>query len=327
VLLAETPPLRRGRNELAFDFTEVGSPGGDDERELSALLESLELSPLTNDFDFAVEASSAAEHLASGFSAPETEDGQGFVWNDGPSSVVQGAIDHPELPHLLSFTAQAMQAATGSVRISVNDHPLGSVRLEPEWSRTDLMVPPSLLRLGLNRVRLDFDTTIAPAALNTGSTDQRRLAARFQSMALEPLPERTVLDLGNPSARPALLDGWSNDELEGERTVVWNHGHRSRLRVWLSGQHDAHLRIEARAYPPALPLSVEVRLNDNVAGAFQPSAEWGVYDVPLLARFFGEGASVIEFRYDRVAKPSEHEPGSHDERELAVRWDRITIVR
>ena len=78
--------------------------------------------------------------------------------------------------------------------------------------------------------------------------------------------------------------------------------------------------------PDDLP-RVEVRLNDNVAGTFQPTAQWGVYEVPLLAKFFGSGANVIEFRYDRVAKPSEHDPGSHDERELAVRWDRVTIAR
>ena len=213
------------------------------------------------------------------------------------------------------------------MRISVNDRPLRSVQLATEWNRTTLLVPPQLLRLGLNRVRLDFDTTIVPAALNPGSTDQRQLAARLRSMALVPLPVRTVIDFGTPEGRQWLLDGWSSDENEGERTVLWNNGNRSRLQVWLIGKEDARLRIEARAYAAALPLSVEVRLNDNVAGAFQPGAEWGAYEVPLLARFFGDGASVIEFRYDRVAKPSDHEPGSHDERELAVRWDRITIAR
>jgi hypothetical protein len=146
-------------------------------------------------------------------------------------------------------------------------------------------------------------------------------------MALQPLSDNSTIDLGSPEAQQWLLEGWSNDEREGERTVLWSNGTRSRLQAWLSGTKDARLRIEARAYPPALPLSVEVRLNDNVAGAFQPTAEWGVYEVPLLAKFFSDSASVIEFRYDRVAKPSEHEPGSHDEREIALRWDRITIVR
>jgi len=327
VLTAEAPPLRRGRNELSFDFSQVGKPGGDDERELSALLESLDLSPLTHDFDFIVGGGSDAEHLASGFTAPESESGQSFVWNDGPSSVVQGVIDHPDDPHLLSFTAEAIQAATGEVHISVNDRPLRSVQLEPKWNRTDLIVPPEFLRLGVNRVRLDFDRTIVPAALNAGSSDQRQLAARLRSMALQPLHDRMVIDFGNPDARQWMLDGWAEDEHEDQRSLLWNNGPRSRLQVWLSGPKDARLRIEARAYPPTLPLSVEVRLNDNVVGAFQPTAEWSVYEVPLLAKFFGNGVSVLEFRYDRVAKPSEHEPGSHDERELAVRWDRITIVR
>ncbi|HEU4577093.1 MAG TPA: hypothetical protein VFS67_02490 [Polyangiaceae bacterium] len=327
ILAADVPALQRGNNELVFEPAQVGTPGGDDDRELSILLESLDLTPLVRDFDIEVGTDLDSDHLLAGFSPPEVEDKTAFVWNDGPFSVFSGRLDTPAHAHLLTFTAQAIAEPGTTARVSVNGKPLGKLQIEPVWSRSTLLVPPEFLKLGTNQVRLDYGATIAPATLHAGSTDQRQLAARFRRFTLGPVPEQEVLDLGTNDARPGLLDGWSNDELEGERTVVWNHGHRSRLRVWLSGQHDAHLRIEARAYPPALPLSVEVRLNDNVAGAFQPSAEWGVYDVPLLARFFGEGASVIEFRYDRVAKPSEHEPGSHDERELAVRWDRITIVR
>ncbi len=327
MLTADVPPLLRGRNELTFDFSQMGQPGGDDERSLSALLESLELSPVTHDFDFVVGGSSDSEYLVSGFAPPESEAGRSFVWNEGRSSVVQGVLDHPETPHLLSFTAQAIQASTGAVRVSINDHPLRSVQLEPEWSRTNLVVPPDLLRLGLNRVRLDFDNTIAPMALYAGSSDQRQLAARFLGMSLQPLPDHLLIDFGSLDARRWMLDGWSDDEREGERSVLWNDGQRSRLQVWLAGQKDARMRIEARAYAPALPLNVEVRLNDNVAGAFQPSSEWGVYEVPLLAKFIASGANMIEFRYERVAKPSEHEPGSRDVRELAVQWDRVTIER
>jgi hypothetical protein len=262
-----------------------------------------------------------------GFSPPEIEDGIHFVWSEGPFSIFRGQLNQPGQPHRLSFFAKALAESGTSARVSVNGVSLGTVRFEPVWAGSALLVAPEFLKAGTNQIRLDYDATIAPATLHAGSSDQRQLAVRFRGMALEPLPDREAIDLGTSEARPSILDGWSNDEVEGKRTVLWNNGPRSRLQVWLNGQKEARLRIEARAYSPALPLSVEVRLNDNVVGAFQPTADWGVYEVPLDAKFFGNGASVIEFRYDRTAKPSEHEPGSHDERELAVRWDRITIVR
>jgi hypothetical protein len=109
--------------------------------------------------------------------------------------------------------------------------------------------------------------------------------------------------------------------------VLWSSGVSSRLRVWLGGKRDARLSVEGRAYPPALPLSVEVRLNDNVVGTFQPTGAWGTQEVTLPARFFSDGPNVVEFRYDHTAQPSQHEPGSKDERELGLRLDRVTITR
>ena len=326
-LSADIPTLRRGLNELTFELSQVGEPGGDDVRELSILLESLQITPLAHDFDFEVGAAEAEEHLLSGFSPPESEGGRDFVWSDGPSSVFQGRLDNANAAHLLSFTAQVLPGVTSAVRISINDHPLRNVQLSPEWSRTELLVPPELLQRGANRVRFEYGGTLMPAALYAESTDQRQLAARFRSMALTALPDRTLIDAGTPGARPFLLDGWSEDESEGDRTVLWSIGARSRLRVWLGGKRDARLIVEARAYPWALPLHVEVRLNDNVVGSFQPGAAWGTEDVALPARFFSDDPSVVELRYDRTAKPSTHEPGSRDERELGLRLDRVTITR
>jgi phosphatidylinositol glycan class B len=327
LITADLPALRRGRNELAFELSRVGKPGGDDVRQLSALLESLDIDPLVNDFDFAIGTSADDEHLLSGFSTPEGDGRQHFVWNDGPVSVVQGYLDAPESPHVLSFTAQALPGVSGRARLSVNDHLLGMVELAPDWRSSELLVPPEFLRLGKNRVSFEYEATIIPAALNADSTDQRQLAARFRSFALTALPERTVLDLGTPEARTALLEGWGDDEQEGERSALWSLGARSRLSVLLGGLHDARLTIEARAYPPALPLNVEVRLNDSVVGTFQPGAAWAVHDIVLPARLFAPGPSLVELRFDHTARPSQHEPGSTDARELALRVDRITVAR
>ena len=97
--------------------------------------------------------------------------------------------------------------------------------------------------------------------------------------------------------------------------------------MWLGGKRDARLAVEARAYPPALPLNVEVRLNDNVVGTFQATEAWVTHELTLPARFFSDSPSVIELRYDHTAKPSQHEPDSKDERDLALRLDHITVSR
>lgn len=326
-LSADIPALKRGQNELSFEWSETSEPEGDDTRALAALLESLELGPLVHDFTLPVGNSEDPEHFIEGFSPPELESGVSFVWSEGPTSLVQGRLDQPELPHLLSFTAQAMHGTSGRMGVSINGHPLRTLELPSEWLALQVLVPERLLRAGLNQVRFDYETTVAPAALSTSSSDRRELSARFREIALVPLPERSVIDAGTPEARSALLDGWSADEREGERSVVWSSGPRARLRVWLPGARDARLSIEARGYAPALPLGVEVLLEGQPVGKLSPGATWQSHELTLPARFFAQGESILELRFDRTASPRDHEPGSDDTRELALRVDRFTVTR
>jgi hypothetical protein len=62
-------------------------------------------------------------------------------------------------------------------------------------------------------------------------------------------------------------------------------------------------------------------------GQLSPGSAWQSHELSLPARFFGERESVIELRFGRTARPQEHEPGSLDTRELALRVDRIVITR
>jgi hypothetical protein len=321
------PPeaLQLGDNALVFEFAETWRPGGDDMRELAALLRSIELVPLTQDFDIDVGDRSGEPHLTSGFSSSELDGDVRFAWSDGPRSSVEGTIVDPTAPHVLEVTGRALGGTSGRARVFVGDVPQGTLQLGPTWSTRQLFVAPDSLRRGLNQVRFEYEDTLIPAARGTGSSDERELSIGFDRIRLEPLPRVTVLELGTADARPALIDGWSGDEVETGRTVVWSVGDRSRLRASLLGAR--RLELEVRAYPPALPVHVDVAVDGEHVGAFDATESWARHAVELTAQLPTEPSSVIELRVDHTASPANHEPGSSDRRELGLRVDRIIVVR
>jgi hypothetical protein len=87
------------------------------------------------------------------------------------------------------------------------------------------------------------------------------------------------------------------------------------------------LTVTARAYGPALPVRVDVLVNDSPIGSFSPGADWQNYELPVPRSVFSESKSIVEFRFDHTARPRDHEAGSRDDRELAVRFDQLLIVR
>jgi hypothetical protein len=149
---------------------------------------------------------------------------------------------------------------------------------------------------------------------------------RFDSITLEPLLALSTIDLGTSAAHPLMLSGWSADEREGPRSVVWSIGPRSTLALVLERGRDATVQIEARAYPPALPLEVSVLLDEQPVGSFRPTPDWHTYDIPLPERLFSAAGNVLELRFDKTVRPSERDPASADGRELAVRFDQVLII-
>jgi GPI mannosyltransferase 3 len=327
LLDADVPPeaLELGDNRLVFDFAETWHPGGDDERELSALLHSLELVPLAQDFDIDVGDRGGDAHLGRGFGSSELDGDVRFAWSDGPSSVVEGSILDPSAAHLLEVTARAMAGTSGRARVVVGDRPLGTLQVGPMWSTQKLFIARGTLRRGLNRLRFEYEDTVTPASRDAASSDERQLSIGFDRIRIEALPPATVLDLGTPGARAALLDGWSGDEVEAERTVIWSVGDRSLLRTSLLGARL--LRVEARAYLPAAPVHVDVAIGGEHVGAFDATERWDRHELVVPEQLATDLSSLIELRVDHTASPARHEPGSNDRRELALRVDRVEIVR
>ncbi len=320
--------IATGDNDITFEFAGVWRPGGDDRRELAAFIDSVELAPASDDFSIDVGNPLDRDHLLSGFSTDEAEEDVTFSWSDGTASEVTGTLLDPHAPHVLTIMAQAVSwLSPQKVRVSINEHPIGILEVPSDWTRRGMLVPMNSLRQGTNRVRFEYSGTAAPSARDPQSADTRQLAVRFDSIEIAPLGSDPVIDLGSPSANGVMLDGWSQDEKEGSRTVVWSVGNHSSVAVSLAGTDVQTIKVDARAYVPALPLRVIVALDEVPIGAFKPTDKWATHAVVLPADFASAGGSVLTFWYDRTVQPADYEAGSRDRREIAVQFDKLQFVR
>ena len=214
------------------------------------------------------------------------------------------------------------------VGIIVNGKPAGTLRVTGTWARQTALLAPGLLNHDLNDVEFVYERTARPKDSDPTAQDPRDLAVMFDDITIAPLPTSRSIDLGTPPARLQMLDGWSVDERQGERTAVWNDGALSVLafRQLEVPSGRSVLRIAARAFGPALPLNVEVAMNGKALGSVQPRADWSTLEVEVPESGVVRGVNLIELRYGRTVRPSVVNPASKDVRDLALRVDRVEMT-
>jgi phosphatidylinositol glycan class B len=316
--------LREGKNRIELIFRRSGGAADNDSRELTALFRRIELLPKHDDFTIDLARTESRRHLAGGFSAPEQEDSQAFVWSEGPSSEVVGSLARPRSAYVLQILAEALPLTpTQHTRVFANDQPVGHLDVPRQWDVRRLLIPASALHSGENRIRFEYEAPIRPAAVNRRLRDQRPLAVRFRQIELTPVITMSSLDLGTPEARPFLLDGWSGDERDGERNAVWTDGLRASVVLSLARITKPVLRLSAQGYTHALPVAVKVLLNGKLVGAFAAPDGWQDIAVPIPAASYSTAGELITFEFDHTLAPSDRDPQSHDARQLALRVDRI----
>jgi phosphatidylinositol glycan class B len=318
--------LRVGANRVEFQFGRVGRAGANDARELAALFRSIEIMPKHDDFSIDVALADARSHLVRGFNGVEKEGELTFAWSDGPVSEVEGTLAWPRSPYLLETLAEAIPlAASQSTRVFANEQLVGTLHFQKSWQAQRLLIPAAALAAGKNRLRFEYQTVVRPAALDRKLSDRRELAARFRRIQLTPVAASSSLDFGTPSARPFLLEGWSGDERDGERSAVWSDGPRASLVLAFGGIAKPILRLSAQGYGRALPIAVSVSLNGNEVGAFAAPDGWQDIAVPLPIADYSTRGELLTFRFDHTERPSDHNPQSRDRRQLALRVDRIWV--
>jgi hypothetical protein len=318
--------LRAGSNRIELAFSQAMRASASDERELAAFFRSLEILPKRDDFVIDVALNESRSHLVSGFQAPEQAGDTTFVWSDGPSSEIEGQLIWPNTPYLLETFAEAVPFVPSQrTRVFANGHLVGTLDIPPHWNRQRLVIPANVLGRGKNRLRFEYEAPVRPASVDRKLADGRELAVRFRRIELSPLPAANDLDMGTASARPYLLEGWSSDEREAERTSIWSDGEQASVVLSFDGVIKPVLRVSAKGYAQALPIDVDVSIDGARVGSFAAPDGWQNVAIPLPEGDYSGASKVVSLAFSRVARASDSNPQSHDERRLALRVDRIWV--
>lgn len=318
--------LHPGKNRVELAFARTAPAEGDDPRQLAALFRTIEIVPREDDFDVDVARADSRSHLVSGFNPSEQAGETTFAWSEGKSSEVHGVIAWPRSPYVLTAVAEAVPLVrTQNTRVFVNDQLVGTMQFQRRWSTERLIIPANILAKGRNRVRFDYEATARPAAVSRKLRDQRELAVRFARIQLAAIPAARNIDLGTPQARPFLLQGWSGDERDGERTVVWSDGPSASAVLSFEGIRQPILRLSAHGYGQGLPINVGVTINGATITSFAAPDGWQELAIPLRGTDPLATGEIVTFHFDHTAKPSDTNPKSPDQRDLALRVDRLWV--
>jgi len=320
--------LKRGRNTLDFAFARAARAGGNDTRVLAVLFDQIVLAPADTSVTIDAGTDGARRFLGSGFSSDESNEGTTFVWSDGPKSELTVTLREALDPMVFELVGQPYHRLVPlKVDVAANGKPVGSFTAESGPARHVLLIPAGVLKAGLNQIDLSYASTIKPSESEPGSTDTRDLAFQYDRFVLAPLPASTHIDLGTPGARAFEAEGFSFDEEAGDRRAVWSDGPVSKLwfRTGVDSGDRCSLHVTAMAFAPLVPLKVTVSLNGERIGEFSPTIEFQTHTLDLPSSALDLNTNTLEFRYSRTARPRDSNPTSSDERQLAVRFDRVDI--
>jgi GPI mannosyltransferase 3 len=318
--------LRPGNNRIELAFSQAMRASASDERELAAFFRTLEILPKRDDFVIDVALNESRGHLVSGFQAAEQAGDITFVWSNGPVSEVEGNLIWPNTPYLLETFAEAVPlVASQRTRVFANGNLVGTLDIPQKWKRQRLAIPANVLGRGKNRLRFEYESAVRPASMDPKLADGRELAVRFRRIELSPLPPTSDIDFGTATARPYLLEGWSGDERDADRTTVWSDGERASVVLSFDEITKPMLRLSAKGYSRALPIDIEVSIEGTRVGSFAAPDGWQNVGIPLPEGDYTGGSKVVSLAFSRTARAADSNPQSNDHRRLALRVDRIWV--
>jgi hypothetical protein len=214
--------------------------------------------------------------------------------------------------YALALVARDLSADPSELGLKVNGASVGKATVLPEWQSHVSIVPRAQLHAGENSVELET------AFANRVAVDR---------VVLTPTSNELFLDIGDASARPYIVDGFSGDEGGPGQNTSWSDAANSRLAVPLNPAAGAYrLSIRGGAFQAVTPLSVQLRINDQLVRSFEVTADFVTRDVVIPSGRLVRGVNLLEFRYSATAKPHASNPKSGDMRDLALRYDWIELT-
>jgi hypothetical protein len=213
-------------------------------------------------------------------------------------------------PYALAAIVQLEGANEARLEPSMDGHALGTWTLAKGWALYSSPASKELL------AKTEHDLALEAS----GITDEE--AVRVDSMSLVPVGADMIFNIGSES-QGHLVDGFSNP---GDRSV-WSEGPRSVIGGVLAPKPKAYrLDVRSSAYHPLAPLSVVLRVNGKEVGTASVSKKVQDASWRIPPKVLREGVNELVFDYSQTGQPSQFDPGSKDERALAMRYYAVRLV-
>ncbi len=163
-------------------------------RELSPLFDKLAnpasvkpIDPLPDRVALTLGEGESRPSLGSGFSGDERNERGGFVWNEGPTSLLMVSINASQEPYSLTIEAACFPPLEPvGIDVSVNGREMGRLRFGRLRIRRSLSLPPGVLGWGPNSVLFRYSQVGRPKAYDRHSMDERELALQFFAISVAP---------------------------------------------------------------------------------------------------------------------------------------------
>ena len=182
----------RFREVVGATTTRIGNPFSLPMAALTALRFDTDLgfyervgSQVFNNLTIDVGGANDSRFLVRGWGAAEGSDGRSFRWSVGPESSLVVPLREAD-DYTIEIVATPFRPPSGERQVAevwINDEMVDRIALGPETRSYRVDVAARHLRAGFNELRFRYDWTAAPAA-GGDSRDQRRLAVRFERIAL-----------------------------------------------------------------------------------------------------------------------------------------------
>jgi hypothetical protein len=248
--------------------------------------------------------------------APSDVDGRSGVLVGSVPLVVHGML-RPLPPGTLLAVVAHGSGSDATLSAAVGGAEVATWTLRDHWS---LLAAPFSPDLGGGAAAVAFTAKTRGASQHPDVV----LAAVFAEEA----EDRFLLDLRKAEHRARLLSGFYGVEgLDTSVPTVWSRGKCSRLGFLLApSTGEYRLRVGGRSLPALAPLAITVRLNGARLGTLTGTLAPSVAELGIPSGVLVRGGNEIEFSYPATARPSKTDPGSRDDRDLALNVERLEVV-